>query len=454
MGGGIACLTLAMLAIVPTAAPAAEQEKPGSAKVCLNCHKPEANNLRGHWESVAMKSSSLQIRIDNAAQVLKFDRNSLKVLNAVEQGGLEKMLKGIRKGHEVRIEYTEKDGGMVATVVAAKPPVKLAPSETISLAEVEKLVAQGPEKGNFTLIDSRPGLRFKEGAIPGAVNLPYPEFDKFADRLPVDKNRLVIFYCAGVTCNMSPSSQKKAKALGYSNVKVFVEGMPAWLGRHFGVLPAAAYKEAYREISHVLLDARPAEALKSGYLKGAVMVPQTEEALLKALPRKELKAPLVIYDENGSGNAAKVAAAIIKGGQTNVLVLSDGLAGAQKAQMAMGSGAPLTVISYVPKPKPGEVPVADFVRMIDATPDDTVLVDVRGADELKEGTIKGALHIPAEEVDRHLGKLPAGKRVITFCNTGTRAEMAYHSMKSKGVPNVQFLNAKVFFDDGKPEVSK
>ena len=150
----------------------------------------------------------------------------------------------------------------------------------------------------------------------------------------------------------------------------------------------------------------------------------------------------------------KIATAIIKGGQTNVFVLSDGFAGAQKAQLAMGAGVPSSVISYVPKPKPGEILMADFVRIMDATPDDTVLVDVRAADELTEGTIKGALNIPAEEVDQHLDKLPAGKRVITFCNTGTRAEMAYHSLSNKGVANVQFLNAKVFFDDGKPEVSK
>ncbi|HEY5973924.1 MAG TPA: rhodanese-like domain-containing protein [Geobacteraceae bacterium] len=454
MGRTLAGLTLVTLATVPTMALAAEHERPSSAKICLNCHKPEPNNLRGHWESVAMKSSSLQLKIDNTAQVLKFDKSNLKVLNVPQNGDLEKMLKGIKKGHEVRIEYVERDGGKVATAVSSKPPVKLADNEKLSLAEMEKLVSQGPEKGKYYLFDSRPAPRFKEGAIPTAVSLPYPEFDKQAGKLPADKNSLIIFYCSGMTCNMSPGSQKKAKALGYTNVKVFVEGMPTWLSRNYGVLPAAAYHDAYKDIAHVLLDARPAEAQKNGWLKGAVVIPPTEEALVKSLPKKELKAPLVIYDENGAGNATKIATAIIRGGQTNVFVLSDGFAGAQKAQLAMGAGVPSTVISYVPKPKPGEVLMADFVRIMAATPDDTVLVDVRGADELTEGTIKGALNIPAEEVDQHLNKLPAGKRVITFCNTGTRAEMAYHSLSNKGVANVQFLNAKVFFDDGKPEVSK
>ena len=35
--------------------------------------------------------------------------------------------------------------------------------DTISLAELEKLVALGPEKGNFLLVDCRPAPRFQSG---------------------------------------------------------------------------------------------------------------------------------------------------------------------------------------------------------------------------------------------------------------------------------------------------
>ena len=51
-------------------------------------------------------------------------------------------------------------------------------------------MALGPEKGDYTLIDSRPLPRVQEGTIPTAINLPYPAWDKFVDRLPKDKNRL------------------------------------------------------------------------------------------------------------------------------------------------------------------------------------------------------------------------------------------------------------------------
>jgi len=89
-------------------------------------------------------------------------------------------------------------------------------------------VAQGPDKGNYTLIDSRPLPRFQEGAIPTAINLPYPAFDKFVDRLPTDKAKLVAFYCSGVTCTMSPKSMQRAESMGYTNTRVYREGMPEW----------------------------------------------------------------------------------------------------------------------------------------------------------------------------------------------------------------------------------
>jgi rhodanese-related sulfurtransferase len=81
-------------------------------------------------------------------------------------------------------------------------------------------------------------------------------------------------------------------------------------------------------------------------------------------------------------------------------------------------------------------------------------VDVRNKDELGDGIIKGALNIPADELEQRAAELPKEKKVITYCNTGTRAEMAYHALKAKGLTNIFFLNAKVDFDDGKPEITK
>ena len=339
-------------------------------------------------------------------------------------------------------------------MVSVKPAVKIAAEERIALADLEKLVALGPGKGRYTLIDSRTAPCFKEGAIPTAISLPYPEFDKRVDRLPADKNSLVVFYCSGVTCSMSPGSMKKAKALGYTTIKVFVEGMPGWLGRNFGVLSAQSLRDAYKDIPYVLLDARPAEAAARGFIKGAASFPAADPKSLKLLPKKELQAPVIVYDGDGTGNAALIARGIVKSGQTNVMVLSGGLEAWRQAGLPVETGKHVADIVYVPRPKPGEFPVDQFVKMIDAIPADVLILDVRSKADVLEGTIKGSLNIPADQIEQRFAELPRNKRVIAFCPTGTRAEMVYHILKAKGLTNIYFLNAKVDFDDGKPDITQ
>ncbi len=181
------------------AAPAtAPQAKPTIAKICTNCHSAEPGNLRGYFEGVAYKSQSIQLKIDDVTEVLQFDKSTLKVLN-VQAENPDEPLRSIKKGKDVRITYTEKDGKKFATLVSAKPPIKVAPEKMIGTADVEKLVAQGPEKGKYLLIDARPAPRFMDGAIPTAINIPFPAFEKMVDKLPKDKGALIIYYCAGVT---------------------------------------------------------------------------------------------------------------------------------------------------------------------------------------------------------------------------------------------------------------
>ena len=169
-------------------------------------------------------------------------------------------------------------------------------------------------------------MRFQEGAIPTAIHLPFIGFDKFVDRLPKDKNQLVVFYCGGITCTLSPNSLKKAKLLGYTNLRVYREGEPEWKTRNYLVTTPAFVKAAYvdRDIPHVMIDARAPGDATSGHIKGAVSVPAGKEAaVLKSLPPAKLNAPLIVYDGRGGEQAVAVAKALVKAGQQNVLVLNE-----------------------------------------------------------------------------------------------------------------------------------
>jgi len=442
-------------ALLATAASAAE--KPVIAKICTNCHQPQAGSLRGYFDNVAFKSKSIQLRMDDTVEIVAFDPATLEVLEGTRKEPAE-YLRQVKKQHEIRIAYAEKDGHKVATAVSLKQPMKVPAEMIMTTAELEKLVAAGPEKGSYTLIDSRPPPRFQEGFIPTAGNLPYPSFDKLVDKLPADKGRLLIFYCAGPTCSMSPKSADKAKALGYTNVRVYHEGMPAWSKGHHSLLAAPHLKEAWfdKEIPVVLLDVRQAAEAEAGFIQGAVTMPLGSLAKgMKALPPADKKPPLIVYDGGNGGDAEQAAAKIIAAGHSNVKVLAGGFESWKAAGYPVASGKLGAKIAWAPKPRPGEIAWDAFASLAKRIPTDTIILDVRNDDEAQSGMIHGAKQIPAEDLEKRLADLPREKRIVAHCSTGVRGEMAYHLLKEKGYEKVAFLNANVAIDNrGKFTLSK
>jgi len=425
--------------------------KPASAKLCTTCHTTAANNLRGHFDNLVLMNHSFQVKIDERTEVLRFDKDQVKVVTPEPAANTEAALKSIAKGHEVRVDYTEKDGVKTAVAVFAKPPVKLAAEEIATLDELQKLVAMGPEKGKYFLFDSRPAPRFMEGAIPTAVNLPFPAFDKNVDKLPADKGALVIFYCSGKTCNMSPGSLAKARKLGYTHAKVFVEGMPAWTRKNFGVLSPASLKAAYVDTNTplVILDARPAAEASKGFVKGSVAAERTKMAdLLKAFPSAKLKPPVVVVDATGGDAAKAVATDLVKAGYVGVNILSGGFMAWQAAALPIETGALAAKATFVPKPRPGSISPTDFTKLAELAPAQrgAVILDVRNPDETKNGTIKGALAIPEPQLQARLAELPKDAKILCHCSTGIRAELAYHLLKEKGY-DVRFLPSEITIID-------
>ena len=59
--------------------------------------------------------------------------------------------------------------------------------------------------------------------VPGALH-----FDGDAD-LPAEKNAALVFYCSNPLCRKAPNAAKRAKALGYENVRVMSAGISGWI---------------------------------------------------------------------------------------------------------------------------------------------------------------------------------------------------------------------------------
>ncbi|MFP4071185.1 MAG: rhodanese-like domain-containing protein [Desulfovibrionales bacterium] len=60
--------------------------------------------------------------------------------------------------------------------------------------------AKIPQPEDVMLIDSRPYQpKFVQGYIPTAVSIPDSQFEKMTDKLPANKEALLVFYCEGPT---------------------------------------------------------------------------------------------------------------------------------------------------------------------------------------------------------------------------------------------------------------
>ncbi len=247
---------------------------------------------------------------------------------------------------------------------------------------------------------------------------------------------------------MSPNSAGRAEKLGYTNVKVYHEGLPEWTKRNPTVLSVQSLKEAFvdKNIPAVILDVRSPAAASKGFIKGAVTLPAADVAAgTSKFPPKDKKPPIIVYDQSGGDDAADAARTLIAAGYA-VSLLTGGMDAWRTAGFPIENGQMPTVITYAPKPRPGEISIEDFKKIAENTPADTLILDVRNHEESQAGKIKDAKCIPDEQLLDRLADIPKDKKIILHCSTGVRAEMAYHKLKDKGY-NVQFVNARVDIDD-------
>jgi rhodanese-related sulfurtransferase len=245
-------------------------------------------------------------KFDQMAGSLPQDKSTLLLFYC---GGLECMLSHNSAFKAEKLGYTN------IRVYAEGSPEWAAKGTglAVSAAYIKKLQ---DEKANFMLIDARPKRMFDKGAIPGAVNISDSEFDKNVDKLPADKATPLIYYCGGLECVLSVKSAEKARNLGYTDVKTFVEGYPEWVklygeaatpaaagvegGKEKGTITVASFERIMKENpdSLLLVDVRDAKEFKSATIKGAINIPIGDlEKKIGSLPKDK---PIVFLCGTGA----------------------------------------------------------------------------------------------------------------------------------------------------------
>jgi rhodanese-related sulfurtransferase len=229
--------------------------------------------------------------------------------------------------------------------------------------------------------------------------------------------------------------------------------MPAWKKAGNLTLSEPSYLKDLieKDIAHVLIDLRPPAEARRGYIPGAVNIPMNELAAAKQRFPSDKSAPIILYSDTMNEDAFK---AVRGWGYKETTLLRGGIEAWKQMGGKISTGDLKTGISYVPKPRPGEISIEEFKMIAENGSADKVILDVRDVDEAMNGMLKDAINIPAGQIKDRLGELPKGKEIITHCTTGIRAEMAYDDLKENGI-RARFLNAVIQVDkDGKYEITK
>ena len=96
--------------------------------------------------------------------------------------------------------------------------------KTISPKDLHELV-QSPEP--VTILDVNSRGSWMTAHVPGASNLDPVAF-KDSD-LPPDRNASLVFYCSNPMCRKAPNAARRAKQMGYANVRVMSAGISGWV---------------------------------------------------------------------------------------------------------------------------------------------------------------------------------------------------------------------------------
>lgn len=83
--------------------------------------------------------------------------------------------------------------------------------------------------GNVTLVDALPASYYDQQHLPGALNLVEQDVPEKAPALLPDKDAAIVTYCSNPACPNSKAVAARLTQLGYTNVRVYRDGIQDWV---------------------------------------------------------------------------------------------------------------------------------------------------------------------------------------------------------------------------------
>ena len=86
------------------------------------------------------------------------------------------------------------------------------------------------DKDEAVFVDARSQNDYDNGHIPGAVSFPVGRFEErvesFLNRYPAEQP--IVTYCSGRACEDSHNLAQFLSDVGFTNIRVFIDGLPGW----------------------------------------------------------------------------------------------------------------------------------------------------------------------------------------------------------------------------------
>ncbi len=233
---------------------------------------------------------------------------------------------------------------------------------------------------------------------------------------------------------MSPKSAGLAVKYGYSNVRVYLGGEPAWAA---GGFPLYASNDFITTGNIVLLDIRSTDKAVAGRIPRAIAIPfEKLDDRLDDIPRN---APVVLYNDDKE-ELMEALADFKDDGFKFVSFVKGNFQGWVDGGGEVETGPIFsTEITWRRILGKGEVSVAEFKAATEGKIPNVMIIDARTDEEISQlGIFKNTVNIPLDMIPGMVDSLPRDKRIFIHCATGARADLAYRVLKDAGL-DVKFL---------------
>lgn len=119
----------------------------------------------------------------------------------------------------------DKDKGVVSALSKDMPAIPVS-FEIQNISEAKQLY----DAAKTIFVDARGAEAYKEGHVKGAISLPVDDFHSigqaFLEKFP--PSTAMVVYCSGRECEDSHTLAGYLKDLGYTNVRIMIDGYPGW----------------------------------------------------------------------------------------------------------------------------------------------------------------------------------------------------------------------------------